>query len=304
MTDSLNHLYLSFSKVDAFDRELLAAHAISTSREYVLAHPEHVPTPAQTRKLYGYLKRRANHEPLAYIIGHREFFGLDFLVTPDTLIPRPETELIVEQALKEIKDRKSNIGQDIHRRCLVIDIGTGSGNIITSIAKNFPDYGSRITSYKFYGTDISEKVLKIARKNADRHGVSKHIEFLRSNLLEAFLNNKTLEQFDSVILLANLPYLSGDIYRSALPDVRHYEPKTALYSPGKGLAHYRKLFRQIRTLTGTVRHSVKFDIFLEISPEQKIFLTPIIRRYLSTAQIAYSKDLAGKWRIVHIRDDG
>ena len=274
---TLNEIKKEYSKkIDHLDLDLIIAHVIKKPREFVLTHPEYTPTGAQIGKIRSFIHRRAKHEPLAYILGYKEFYGLTFKVTPDTLIPRPETELLVEEVLK-LKLKNKNI----------FDVGTGSGNIIISLAKNIS------TKNNFIGIDISVETLKIAKQNAKANQVSEKIKFIHGNLLDKIKN------LDNSIIIANLPYLSKEIYNTTAPNVKKYEPKSALYSPKEGLAHYRKLLQQVAILRSTMRDA-RCAIFLEISPEQKTKLPKIIKTYLPKAKIEFQKDLAKKWRICKI----
>ena len=255
------------------------------------------------------IRRRVKGEPIAYITGHKEFYGLDFLVNASTLVPRPETELLIELVLSEISNFKFPClpdRQEFSNYCIV-DVGTGSGCIITAIA-NSMEHGTwsmeQKKSTQYYATDTSEEALKVARKNAKNHGVEKKIKFLHGNLLSSFfaeLNKLKAKKLmpEKLILVANLPYLSKEIYRSAPVDVKKYEPKTALFSSENGLAHYRKLLEQIKNNSAQCS---MFHVlcFLEISPEQKKLIIPVIRNIFPEARIEFQKDLAGKWRVCKI----
>lgn len=272
------------NKLDLLDLELLIANAIKKPREFVLAHPEYKLTKNQELKTKNLIFRRIKGEPLAYILRHKEFFGLDFKVNKNTLVPRPETELLVEEALDLLRSMlRSKV-----RNIVVADVGTGSGNIIISVAK-------AIKNFKFFGTDISGRTLKIAGYNAKKHGVDKKIKFLKGNLLEPFTQDTKYKiQDTNLIILANLPYLSPAIYKSTMADVKKYEPKTALLSDNHGLAHYKKLLKQIKLLVTS--YGLLVTIVLEISPEQKPRLAKIIKKYFPSAKIEFKKDLARKWR--------
>lgn len=280
------------AKIDTLDLELIIAHEIGKTREFVLAHPEFKLTKNQELKTKNLLARKAKHEPLAYILGHREFFGLDFKVNRHTPIPRPETELLVELALKELQPK------NYQPKTTVIDIGTGSGNIIISIAHNIK-HGTW-NNVKFFATDISANALKIAKQNAKLHKVDKKIKFIRGNLLEPVLKKcSVLHAPRSMVILANLPYLSKKIYASTPKDVKNFEPKSALYSKQNGLRHYIKLLKQINKLKN---ECFMFYVlcFMEFSPEQKPALEKLIKSALPGAKVEFSKDLAGKWRVCHI----
>lgn len=278
MTTIKDILKIYHSQIDYLDLELLIAHELKKSREFVLAHPEHRLTPGQKSKVESLIKRRLKHEPLAYILGHKEFFGLDFKVDRHTLIPRPETELMVEEVLK-LKPKNKTL----------VDVGTGSGNIIIALAKNISP------ANEFYATDISAAALKIARQNARLHKVDKKIRFFKGSLLAPILKstNYKLKTTD-LIILANLPYLSKKIYAATGPNVKKFEPRSALFSPHDGLEHYEKLLLQIKN------HKINPLIFLEISPEQKPKITTLIRSILPAAKPEFFRDLAGKWRLCKI----
>ncbi len=272
-----------FGKIDPLDLDLIISSAIKKPREFVLAHPEYEIPKFKIENLKLKISRRKRGEPLAHILGHKEFFSLDFKVTKNTLIPRPETEIIVEEVLKLNPKNK-----------VVIDVGTGSGNIIISLAKKIQEKNI------FFGIDISEKALRIAKQNAKRNDLDEKIKFFNGDLLLPLIKNRKLEIKNSkFIILANLPYLSKKIYGAAPKDVKNYEPKSALYSPREGLAHYEKLLKQIGLLQTIINQESKI-IILEISPEQKSKLRPIIKNYLPKAKIEFQKDLAGKWRVCKI----
>jgi release factor glutamine methyltransferase len=284
-------------KIDLFDLEILIAHELGKSREFILTHPDYEIPTLQIKNLKFKISRRVKGEPIAYIIGHKEFYGLDFIVNANTLVPRPETEMLVDSI---INNQKSINNQDVR----IIDVGTGSGNIIISIAKNVENFKFQISNFKFYGIDISAEALKVAKKNAKLHGVEKKIKFLHGNLLSSFfaeLNKLKAKKLmpEKLILVANLPYLSKEIYQSAPVDVKKYEPKTALFSSENGLAHYRELLEQINQNFAPCS-MLHVSCFLEISPEQKLPLTKLVKTIFSAAKIEFKKDLAGKWRVCAI----
>jgi len=302
-------------KIDNLDLELIIAHELKKSREFVLSYPEYRISENLIRQLAEKIARRRRGEPLAYILGHKEFYGLDFKVTKDTLIPRPETELLAELALRKIPTyAKASAGKqetllrqgfggqarNKKQKAGIVDVGTGSGNIIISIAKAIESKNLLHAScYMLHGIDISEKALKVASYNAKKHNLSK-IKFVKSNLLGYFLkNNKTIKQFNNLIILANLPYLSKEIYSATLPTVKNFEPKSALYSPKAGLAHYEKLLKQIANLKNSC-YTLQVSCFIELSPEQKKNLTFLIKKILPSAKIEFKKDLAGKWRVCKV----
>jgi release factor glutamine methyltransferase len=277
-------------KIDSLDLELILSHAIQKPQEFVLAHPEKEINVTQVSKINKLMERRLKHEPMAYILGEKEFYGLNFKVTKDTLIPRPETEHLVDAVISNLQLATSK-----NKKTTIIDIGTGSGNIIISLAKNIPSYKLRVTSYEFFGIDISKKALHIARYNAKKNKISKQIKFIKSNLLNYFLQAKSYKlKADKLIIVANLPYVSEKIYSTVSPDIKNFEPKSALLSDLNGLSHYEKLFQQLHKLE---IGNWKLEIFLEFSPEQKSQLQKLIKKYFPKNKIDFFKDLAGKWRV-------
>lgn len=272
-------------KLDHLDLELLLGASIGKSREFVLAHPEYELQEEACRKFKEFAERRMAHEPIAYILGHKEFYGLDFKVNRHTLIPRPETEMMVELALGNISKMKEE-------PLSIIDVGTGSGNIITSIATASVKADRKIN---FFAVDISEEALRVAKHNAKANHVDKKIKFIQSDLLSHFILNTRCE-IRNTIILANLPYLSEKIYSETMPDVKDFEPKSALYSPSDGLFHYEELLGQIKMLNERSSSSVSCAI-LEISPEQKPELSHIIENILPESRARFEKDLSGRWRM-------
>ena len=271
-------------KIDYLDLELIISHVLKKSREAVLAHPEHEITKRQAAKIIKFIKRRQKHEPLAYILEHKEFYGLDFKVNQNTLVPRPETEMLVDETLSLLRSMLRN-------KTAVIDIGSGSGNIIISIAKELEK------NYKFFGIDISPKALTVAKNNAKKHKVDKKIKFLKSDLLDCFLkNNPEIKKFDNLIITANLPYLDigwKNLLNSTETKGLQYEPSIALYSGQDGLDAYRKLAGQTEKIKAFLKNK-NIYLFCEIGHLQK----PKMEKIFSFAKkTSFKKDLAKKWRM-------
>jgi len=282
-------------KIDYLDLEIILAHSLGKTKEFILTYPEYKLTKFQISNFKFQINRRIKMEPLAYILGHKEFYGLDFMVNKYTLIPRPETEMMVEEVIHETCDMK-HVAQDAY----IIDIGTGSGCIITAIANALEnDTRYKIQDTRFIATDISQDALKIAKKNAKKHGLEKKIKFIHGSLLDPIINKAKKLTPGKLIIMANLPYLSKEIYSSAASNVKKFEPKSALYSAEAGLAHYRKLLEQIKTLLVSCS-MLNISCYMEISPEQKSPLAKLVKSILPTAKIEFKKDLARKWRICKI----
>lgn len=198
----------------------LLQQVLGVARSYLLAHPEQRLNTVQQAAYDGLLRRRLQGEPIAHILGEREFFGLSFNVTPDTLIPRPETELLVEIALQRISDR---------RGCRALDLGTGSGAIALSIAHARPDI-------KVVGVDASTPALEVARENARRLGIT-NASFLQSDWFHALGN----QSFD--LIVSNPPYVAAGDEHLNRGDVR-FEPLSALVSGADGLDDIRHIIDQ------------------------------------------------------------
>jgi release factor glutamine methyltransferase len=259
-------------KIDFLDLEIILAHSLGKTREFVLAHPEYKITKHKLQITNNFLKRRMKGEPIAYITGHKEFYGLDFTVNKNTLVPRPETEQIVEEVMKLHPKNK-----------MILDIGTGSGNMVISLAKNIQNEND------FVAIDISKEALLVARKNARKNGVNKKIKFIQADLL-----SKTM-LLDNVIITANLPYLNAEwknLLNSAETRGLKFEPSIALYAGKDGLDAYKKLAEQIK-LTST-KNSI---LFCEIGHLQMKGMRKI---FSFAGKVEFFKDLAGKWRVCKI----
>lgn len=279
---------LHLGSVDSLDRELLLGMVLHKDRSFLLAHPEYKLPQTQRKRFEKLVRRREQHEPLAYILGEKEFFHLSFSVNRFTLIPRPETELMVEEALNVLSTKKK---LSHRKKTVVIDIGTGSGCILISVVKNFLEERKTSSSFSFIALDTSRRALQVAKKNAKQHKVEREITFLQSNLLKVL--EKELTSFDEIIILANLPYLSETLYQKTAPTVRNFEPKTALVSGQDGLDHYRKLLQQVTQ----VKLQGKVQFLLEISPEQKKKLPSLLGSF-GIEQYHILPDLTGRARLV------
>lgn len=273
-------------KIDHFDLEILIAKSLKKTREFIIAHSNQTLTKKQLNILEKNIQRRILNEPIAYIFGEKGFYGLDFKVNKHTLIPRPETEMMIDDVIKILRNTMSH-------NTVIVDVGTGSGCIIISIAKLLEK------NIKYYATDISKEALKVAKKNSQIHKVAKKIKFFYGNLLDPILNKKIKLKTTNLIITANLPYLSKKIFESAPKDVKNFEPKSALYSTKNGLAHYEELLKQLSIFFQREKN-VNAICLLEISPEQKNILHNKIKSIFPKAKISFQKDLAKKWRLCKI----
>ncbi len=200
---------------------LLLAEALGKDRVYLLAHDRDEVDPEAYRRFLLFIERRSQGEPLQYITGKQQFYGLDFQVTPAVLIPRPETELIVDLALKYATPSAQ-----------ILDLGTGSGCIAVSLAKLLPD--SHCTAL-----DISIDAVSVARHNACVHGVVDRVDFLVSDLCSALSSEKRYS-----IICSNPPYVAEKDAETLAREVREYEPHLALFAPKDGLEMISRVFTE------------------------------------------------------------
>jgi release factor glutamine methyltransferase len=203
----------------AIDAEVLARHVLGWDRAALIADWRNPAPPHFSEALATLIGRRVSREPVAYITGHREFWGLDFEVTHDVLIPRPETELVVEEALL--------YAREVRTPATIVDVGTGSGCIAFALAREFPS--ARVTA-----TDISPAALDVARRNAQRLGVADRVTLAHADLLD-----RTIGIAD--LIVSNPPYVADADAPSLEPEVRQYEPPEALFGGADGLEIVRRL---------------------------------------------------------------
>jgi release factor glutamine methyltransferase len=268
----------SFSDTPDLDASVLLAHIVKKPRSWVMAHPELVLTSAQQKRLDDSLSRLEHREPFPYVLGHWEFFGLDFDITPDVLIPRPETELLVENAivwLQASPDRRT-----------IADVGTGSGAIAISIAANIPD------AY-ILATDISHSALKVAHQNAHRYNLTNRIDFVQCDLLPPHFDPlATEDHFD--LLCANLPYIPTDTLHGL--SVYGREPTLALDGGTDGLEIIRRLLHIAPEWLAP-----NGLILLEIEATRGIQALNMVYDLLSEAELHLHQDLAGQDRLLEIQ---
>jgi release factor glutamine methyltransferase len=211
------------------DAELLLLRVLGRDKAWLLTQADAELTPEQISQFEGWVARRARNEPVQYLVGEAEFYGLALRVTPEVLIPRPETEHLVEAAIERVRTLE---------RPRLVDVGTGSGAIAVALAHALPR--AVVTAL-----DLSPGALRVARENAVRHGVAERVRFLESDLLAAVRG----ERFDVVV--SNPPYISdGEILEA---QVREYEPRMALFAGPTGLEVYRRLIPE----TWEVLHPIR-----------------------------------------------
>ena len=298
------------------DAQVLLAHVVGAARFTLLAYPERPLTPEQAATYAGLVARRAAREPVAYLTGRREFMGLGLLVDHRALIPRPETELLVEAALADLRRRldagnaanAANAAANIPSTPqpatpqasftppshpdgkgaggvgpLVADIGTGSGAIALAVAV----LEARLA--RIYATDISADALALAAANGERLGVADRVIFLQGDLLAPL--PETVD-----VLLANLPYVAPRDAATLPTDVSHYEPGLALYGADDGLGHLRRLFAQ-----APAHLRPHATLFLEFGYDQRAAVESLVRATFPQAMTRVVADYAGWDRFIEIR---
>ena len=265
------------SDTPALDASVLLAHVLDKPRTWVMAHPEVTLTTLQKKQLDDSLARLERGEPFPYVLGHWEFFGMEFDMTPDVLIPRPETELVVEKAISWL--------QESPIRRTVADIGTGSGIIAISIAMYVPDV-------RVLATDISHAALKVARNNAIKFDVINRIDFVQCDLLPHHIDPLPTERhFD--LICANLPYIPTETLRN-LPGYGR-EPALALDGGTDGMETIRRLLNIAPEWLAP-----NGMILLEIEATRGVQALNIACDMFSEATIHLHQDLAGRDRLLEI----
>jgi release factor glutamine methyltransferase len=208
------------------DAELLLLHVLELNRAALLAHPTRGLTEQQVSRYQAAVARRLSHEPIQYIIGQQEFFGLALKVTPATLIPRPETEHLVEAVLHRLP---------ADQPLRLLDVGTGTGAIALALAAHLPQ--AQVTAL-----DLSAKALEVARENATAHHLEGRVDFLLSDLLTGLPTKDQTAAFDAIV--SNPPYIPESDRAELHPQVRDFEPAQALFAGSQGLDIYRRLIPQ------------------------------------------------------------
>ncbi len=265
---------------DRLDVQVLLGFVLGVERTALYAYPETGLTPEQERQYFTLIEQRGRGEPVAYLVGHKEFYGLDFLVDKRVLIPRPETELLVEKALSVCREKL-----DAGQTPIVADIGTGSGAIPITLAVQEPQLPY------LYATDISTDALEVAGLNCQRFHVEGRIRLLHGDLLAPLA-----EPVD--VFTANLPYVGTNEMDILDVDVLNYEPHLALFAGPDGLDVIQRLFLQARQ-SWVVKEGAVF--LLEIGYRQRELVTEMVRELWPGAVMMFQKDFVGWDRLLQVR---
>lgn len=206
------------------DAQLIMAHVLGLSKLGVIAHPELELSSTALARFAELVAQRAQRCPLAYIVGSKEFYGLEISVTPGVLVPRPETEVLVEETIKRVRERESP---------LIADIGSGSGAIAVALAANLPEA-------RIFATEIAPEAVQTTQRNIEKHELSDRVTLLAGDLVAPIAGLDTL--LDAIV--SNPPYIPSADIETLQPEVRDYEPRLALDGGPDGLDAYRRLFSE------------------------------------------------------------
>lgn len=265
----------------ALEARLLLAHALNAAPESLLAEPEQAVSEDQEAQFREALGRRLNREPLFYITGEREFYGLAFYVDARALIPRPETELLVEEAVGAVADMGEayNNGAGL----LIADIGTGSGCIVVATA-------TVLTGARFVATDISAEAVEVAQANAERHGVADRITFGVGDLLEPLPGPMD-------IIIANPPYIPAENLAELQAEIRDHEPRVAVDGGDGGMTIAERL---VRSAPGYMKPGGR--LLMEVGYGQAPLMVDVAKEvFPSHTEVDMALDLAGIPRVVRVQ---
>jgi release factor glutamine methyltransferase len=293
LTWTTDYLRKKGSESARLDAEVLLAHARQCQRIELYTAFDQEPDESVKAAFREMVVRRAEGTPVAYLVGHKEFYSLDFRVNPDCLIPRPETEHLVVAAIdaaKAIAKVPASASGATSRTLTVADICTGSGCVAIAIAKHIPNA-------QVFASDISESALAVATSNAAQHSLSDRIQFFSGDLLDAIPADKTVAKFD--IIVSNPPYISQSEYEQLSKSVREFEPKAALLSGATGLEISERLIAQANE-----RIAEGGFMIIETSPMLAKQLAEVFDQHSGWTIQPTIKDLQGHARIVTARRIG
>jgi len=272
--------------------EVLLTHALGCDRTWLYTNPEATPDPGAIQQYFELVTRRAAGEPTQYLTGKQEFWALEFAVTPAVLIPRPETEHVLEVALARLDARGIKIRLDTgapSARLRIADVGTGSGCLAVALARELPHAD-------VFATDISAAALDVARANAVRHGVADRIHFFETDLLEAVSRDPRIATLGSPgfdLIVSNPPYVARNDAATLAREVRDHEPHAALFGGPTGVELYSRLIRQAGRLlrSGGI-------LVIELGYDSAEHVQAILAAEPRWADIRITNDLAGIPRVL------
>ena len=272
--------------------EVLLMHATDRDRTWLFAHPDQILEAAAATRYFALIERRVAGEPTQYITGKQEFWGLEFEVAPGVLIPRPETEHVMEVVLARLGERGLKIHMDTgapRETLYVADVGTGSGCLAVALAYELPHA-------EMFATDISTAALEIAKRNAERNGVADRVSFFEGDLLKPFLaeSNELPKAFD--VIVSNPPYIGRKEEATLQREIREHEPHSALFAGATGLELYGPLVEQAGALMKD-----RGILALELGHDSADYVRGLFDRQSGWTNIAVTLDLAGIPRVLAAR---
>ncbi len=269
--------YLKSKGVDSsrLSAELLLSHVLGLKRIELYTQFEKIVTEEQLANLHDLVERAGRHEPIAYLAGKTEFYSLELEITADCMIPRPETELLVERAIEFLRARGG--------KQFVCDLCTGSGCIAVAIARNYPDC-------RIIATDICDAALSVAVRNIEKHQLKERIKLLCGDLFDPIVPHLDVERFD--LIVCNPPYVSSAEFEKLDKNVKDYEPKLALFAGDDGLDVYRRIIERAGAF-------LKSDaaVMLEIGYNQREAVKQLLEQAGCFSGIAIEKDHSDNDRI-------
>ena len=271
MRDSRRRLAEAGTLEPRLESEVVLTDVLGIPRHRLYAYQDDTIPDEAAETLEKAVQRRLRREPLAYILGHREFYGVDLTVGPGVMVPRPETEMLIERAMLVCMERMERAG------LVVADVGTGSGGIAVNLAMHLP-------GVRLYATDISADALEVARVNVDKFGLGQRIILLKGDLLEPLPGRMD-------VIVANLPYIPSARLKGLQPELA-WEPRTALDGGADGMVVLRRLMGQ-----AAGKLALDGVMLLEIDPGQGEPLRRMTTRLFPGAATSVEKDLAGLDRI-------
>jgi release factor glutamine methyltransferase len=272
-------LCLKNSGVDTpkLDAEVLLMHALNIDRNKLYLFSDTILNLKEKERYRECIERRSKREPVAYITGHKEFRSLDFKLTKAVLVPRPETEILVDETLEEYGKKKDN--RSVTR---ILELGTGSGIVAVSLAKE-------IEHISLVATDISLEIIQVAQKNAQLHNVDDKISFFVGDFLNAIKHKRN--RFD--VIVSNPPYLSKSDWERAQPEIREHEPPDSLFGGDDGMDFYRTIIPEASSLL-----CKDGCLILEVGIGQADMVSDMIKQSASYSKVEVIKDLSQTKRVV------
>lgn len=265
------------------DAETLLAHALKLQRIDLYLQYDQPLSSHELSRFKGFIKRRVNREPVAYIVGRKEFWSMDFMVTQDVLIPRPETEFLVEAAINLLP--QDSASHPILTPKCILEPGTGSGAVVLAIASMRP-------CHLFFASDRITGAVKLARQNARHHGFENKVSFICADWFEPFKDRRPV--FDMIV--SNPPYVQSGVIEKLQPEIVKYEPISALDGSEDGLSCIRHIINQAHLYLQEKGH-----LLLEIGHDQRNDVQKIVDRCSKYENVEYTKDYRGFDRVVQMR---